>query len=100
MSANCGHMSHRCKSLIIVPTMLLLKTTHYKMSFVALKRTISAGLNLVNPLTSDRTDMCGNRYKISCAGALKSSNLLFGSMLPLLMMNGMTVDWHISNHLS
>jgi hypothetical protein len=90
-SVNSGHMSHRCKYLIIVPTMLPLKTTRYKMSFVALKRTIRAGLNLVNPLTSDRMDIYGNRYKIQCASALKSSNLLCHSMLPLLMMNGITV---------
>jgi len=71
--------------------MLLLKTTRYKTSFVALKRTIRAGLNLVNPFTSDRTDMCRNRYKIPRASALKSSNLLDHSMLPLLMLNSITV---------
>jgi hypothetical protein len=71
--------------------MLLLKTTRYKTSFVALKRTIRAGFNIINPLTSDRTNMCGNRYKVSCASALKSSNLRCHSMLPLLMMNGITV---------
>jgi hypothetical protein len=63
-SVNSGHMSHRCKYLIIVPTMLPLKTTRYKMSFVALKRTIRAGLNLVNLLTSNRTDMCGTRSHV------------------------------------
>jgi hypothetical protein len=63
-SANSGHTSHRCKCLIIVPTILLLKTTHYKMNFVALKRTIRAGLNLVNLLTSNRTDMCGTRSHV------------------------------------
>jgi len=90
-SANSGHMSHGCKCLIIVRTMLLLKTPRYKTSFVVLKRTIRTGLKLVNPLTSDRTDMCGNMNKIPCAWGLKSSNLLCYSMLPFLMMHGIIV---------
>jgi hypothetical protein len=34
-------------------TMLLLKTTSHKTSFVTLKRTIRASLNFIDPLTSD-----------------------------------------------
>jgi hypothetical protein len=53
-SVNSGHMSNWSKSLIIITTLLLLKTTSNKASLIALKRTIRAGLNLVDPLTSDR----------------------------------------------
>jgi hypothetical protein len=56
-STNSGHMSNRSKSLIIIMTLLLLKTTSNKTSLIALKRTIGASLNLINPLTSDRTNM-------------------------------------------
>jgi hypothetical protein len=41
-SENSGHMSNRSKSLIIISTMLLLKTTSNKMSLIPLKRTIRA----------------------------------------------------------
>jgi len=39
-SANSGHVSHRSKGLIIVATMLLLKTTSNKMSLITLERSI------------------------------------------------------------
>jgi hypothetical protein len=45
-SVNSGHMSNRSKSLIIISTLLLLKTTSNKMSLIALKRVIRASLNL------------------------------------------------------
>jgi hypothetical protein len=53
-SVNSGHMSNRSKSLIIITTLLLLKTTSNKRSLIALKRTIRASLNLIGPLTSDQ----------------------------------------------
>jgi hypothetical protein len=52
-SVNSGHMSNKSKSLIIITTLLLLKTMSNKMSLIALKRTIKASLNLIDPLTSD-----------------------------------------------
>jgi hypothetical protein len=55
-SVNSGHMSNRSKSLIIITTLLQLKTTSNKTSLIALKRTIRASLNLIHPLTSDRTN--------------------------------------------
>jgi hypothetical protein len=56
-SANSSHMSNRSKSLIIISIMLLLKTTSNKTSLISLKITIRASLNLIYPLTSDRTNM-------------------------------------------
>jgi hypothetical protein len=52
-SMNNSHMSNRSKSLIIILTLLLLKTTSNKTSFIALKRTVRASLNLIDPLSSD-----------------------------------------------
>ena len=47
-SSDSGHVSNRSKSLIIVTTMLLLKTTCHKASLVALKRAIRSSLNLID----------------------------------------------------
>src|SRR3954465_6534240 len=85
-STHSGHMSHRSKGLIIVTTMLLLKTTSHKTHFVALKRSIRAGLNLIDPLTHDRTNTGRGRNKIPGASALKRSNLLSHGQLPFMMM--------------
>jgi hypothetical protein len=52
-SVNSGYMINMSKSLIIILTLLLLKTTSNKMSLIALKRTIKASLNLIDPLTSE-----------------------------------------------
>jgi hypothetical protein len=52
-SVNSDHMSNRSKSLLIIMTLLLLKTMSNKISLIALKRTIRASLNLIDPLTSD-----------------------------------------------
>ncbi|MCH1922571.1 hypothetical protein L9G15_24480, partial [Shewanella sp. A3A] len=62
--ANSGHMGHGSKSLIVITTMLLLKATSYKTSFITLKRTIRASLNLIDPLTSDGTDTGRKRNQI------------------------------------
>jgi hypothetical protein len=75
-SVNSDHMTNRSKSLIIIKALLLLKTTTNKTSLVALKRTIRASLNLVDPLTSDQTNTWGTWHKIAHASPLQSSNLL------------------------
>jgi hypothetical protein len=71
-----GYMSNGSKSLIIIMTMLLLKTTSNETSLIALKRIIRASLNLIYPLTGDRTDMWGTWYKIPCTSPFKNNNLL------------------------
>lgn len=82
-SANSGHMSHGGESLIIITTLLLLEATSHKTSFLMLKRTIRAGLNLIDPLAHDETNMGWRRNQIPCASAFKHSNLLSHRKLPL-----------------
>jgi hypothetical protein len=79
-------MSHRSKSLIIVTALLLLKTTSHKMRFIALKRSIRASLNFVDPLARDGTNTRRKRDKIPGASALKRNNLLSHGKLPFRMM--------------
>jgi hypothetical protein len=86
-SANSGHMSNRSKSLIIISTMLLLKTMSNKTGLIPLKRTIKASLNLIYPLTSDQTNRWGTGNKIPCASPLKGHNLLSHRVLPFQMKN-------------
>jgi hypothetical protein len=90
-SANSDHMSNRSKSLIIITTLLLLKTMSNKTSLIALKRTIRASLNLINPLASDRTNTWGTWHKIPRASPLKSSNLLNHHMLSFQMKNNIAI---------
>jgi hypothetical protein len=90
-SMNSGHMSNRNKSLIIITPMLLLKTTSNETSIISLIRTIRASLNLIDPLTSDRTNTWGTWYKISRTSLLKSSNLLSHRMLPFQMKNSIAI---------
>jgi hypothetical protein len=78
-------MSHRYKSLIIITTLLLLEATSHKTCFVALKRSIRASLNLVDPLACDGTNTGRRRDKIPSASALKRSNLLSHGKLPFGM---------------
>jgi hypothetical protein len=52
-SVNGCHMSNKSKSLTIIMTLLILKTTSNETSLITLKRTIRASLNLIDPLTSD-----------------------------------------------
>jgi hypothetical protein len=85
-STHSGHMSHRGKSLIIVTAVLLLIAMSHKTRFIALKRSIRAGLNFIDPLTHDRTNIGRGRDKIPGASALKRSNLLSHSKLPFRMM--------------
>jgi hypothetical protein len=56
-NVNSSHMSNGSKSLIIITIMLLLKITGNKTSLIAFKRTVRVSLDLIDPLTSDRTDM-------------------------------------------
>jgi hypothetical protein len=90
-SANSGHMSNRSKSLIIISTLLLLKTTSNKTSLIALKRTIRASLNLIDPLTSDQTNTWRAGHKIPHASLLKSSNLLSHHVLSFWMKNSIAI---------
>jgi hypothetical protein len=84
-SAHNGHMSHRGKGLIIVTAVLLLKATSHKTRFIALKRSIRAGLNFIDPLARDGTNTGRGRDKIPGASALKRSNLLSHGKLPFRM---------------
>jgi hypothetical protein len=68
-SAHSGHMDHWGKGLIIVMALLLLEATSHKTRFVALKRSIRAGLNLVDPLACDETNTGRRRDKIPSASA-------------------------------
>jgi hypothetical protein len=81
-SAHSGHMGHWGKGLIIVMALLLLEATSHKTRFVALKRSIREGLNLVDPLACDGTNTGRRRDKIPSASALKRSNLLGHGKLP------------------
>jgi hypothetical protein len=94
-SAHSGHMSHMSKSLIIVTVLLLLKATSHKTRFIALKRSIRAGLNFVDPLARDGTNTGRGRDKIPGASALKSNNLLGRGKLPF----GMTLNIPIRSRL-
>jgi hypothetical protein len=84
-------MSNRSKSLIIITTVLLLKTTGNKTSLIELKRTVRANLNLIDPLISDGTNMWRIGHKILRAGPLKSSNLLSHRVLPFRMRNSIMI---------
>jgi hypothetical protein len=94
-SAHSGHMGHWGKGLIIVTALLLLEATSHKTRFVALKRSIRASLNLVDPLACDRTNTGRRRDKIPSASALKRSNLLSHGKLPF----GMTLSIPIRSRL-
>jgi hypothetical protein len=80
-------MRNMSKSIIIITTLLMLKTTSNEMSLIALKRTIRASLNLIDPLTSDRTNTWGTGHKIPRVSLLKRSNLLNHRMLSFRMKN-------------
>jgi hypothetical protein len=78
-------MSHRYKSLIIITTLLLLEAKSHKTRFLALKRSIGASLNLVDPLACDGRNTGRRRDKVPSASALKCSNLLILGKLPFGM---------------
>jgi hypothetical protein len=61
-SEHDGHMSHRCKSAIIITNLLLLEATSHKTRFIVLKRSIGASLNLVDtPLSSPPSSLIAVR---------------------------------------
>jgi hypothetical protein len=88
-------MGHWGKGLIIVMTLLLLEATSHKTRFVALKRSIRAGLNFIDPLACDETNTGRRRDKIPSASALKRNNLLGHGKLPF----GMTLSIPIRSRL-
>jgi hypothetical protein len=90
-SVNSGHMSNRSKSLIIITTVLLLKTTGNKASLIALKRIVRVSLNLIDTLTSDRMDTWGIGHKISHVSPLKSNNLINHCVLSFWMKNSIMI---------
>jgi hypothetical protein len=94
-SAHNDHMSHRGKGLIIVTIVLLLKATSHKTRFIALKRSMRAGLNFIDPLARDGANIGRRRDKIPGASALKRSNLLSHGKLPF----GMTLNIPIRSQL-
>jgi hypothetical protein len=89
-SVNSDHMSNMSKSLIIITTLLLLKTMSNKTSLIALKRTIRASLNLIDPLTSNRMNTWGTGHKVPHASPLKS-NSLSHHVLPFRMKNSLAI---------
>jgi hypothetical protein len=90
-SVNSDHMSNKSKSLIIIMTLLLLKSMSNETSFIALKGTIRASLNLIDSLTSDQMNTWRIVYKILRTSPLKSSNLLSHRMLPFQMKNSIAI---------
>jgi hypothetical protein len=72
-------------------TLLLLKTIGNKTSHIVLNITIRTSLNLIDSLTSDRTNMWRTWYKIPCASPLKCSNLLSHHVLSFWMKNTITI---------
>jgi hypothetical protein len=90
-SVNSGYMSNKSKSLIIIMTLLLLKSTSNETSFIAIKGTIRASINLIDPLTSDQMNTWRIVYKIPRTSPLKSSNLLSHRMLPFRMKNSIAI---------
>jgi hypothetical protein len=63
-NGNSGHLSNMSKSPIIIMTLFLLKKMSNKTILIMPKRTVRAGLNLIDPLISDQTDTWGTRHKI------------------------------------
>src|SRR5438105_8046177 len=90
-SMDSGPMSNRSKGLLIITPILLLKPTCNRTRFIALNGAIRAGLNFVDPLARDGNSRRGKKNKIPSASALKSSNLLSHSKLPLRMGNRITI---------
>jgi hypothetical protein len=90
-SPDCGHVSNGSKGLIIITTLLLLKTTGHKTSLVALNGTIRASLDLVDPLASNRSHLRRQRNKVPCTSALQSGNLLGHGALPVRVDSSLSV---------
>jgi hypothetical protein len=97
-SADSGHVGHRSECLIIIAAMLLLKTTSHKTSFVALKGTIRASLNLIDPLACDGTNTRREGNQIPRARTLKGSKLLGHRKLPFRLSEGSLIGSRLSNN--
>jgi hypothetical protein len=96
-SADSGHVGYGSERLIIIASLLLLKATSHKTSFVTLKRTIGASLDLIDPLACDGTNTRWRGNQIPRASALKGSNLLRHRKLPFRLSHGITVGSGLSN---
>src|SRR6266508_3299360 len=90
-SMDSGPMGNRSKGLLIITPILLLRPTCNKTRFIALNGAIRTDLNFVDPLACDGSSRRRKRNKIPSASALKSSNLLSHSELPLRMGNRITI---------
>jgi hypothetical protein len=90
-SMNSDPVSNRSKSLLIVMTVLLLKTTGNKTRLIELNSAIRASLDLIDPLARDRKCRRVARDKIPSVGTLKCSNLLSHSKLPLRISNNIAI---------
>ena len=97
-SADSGHVGHRSECLIIIASLLLLKTTGHKARFVALKRTIRASLNLVDPLAGDGTNTGREGNQIPSARALKGSKLFGHRKLPFRLSHGSPIGGGLSKN--
>jgi hypothetical protein len=95
-SPNSGHVGNRGKSLIIVTTVLLLKTTRHKTILVALKRAIRSSLDLIDPLASNGSHVRRQGHKIPSTGALQSGNLLIHGMLSVRMGSSLSVGGRLN----
>jgi hypothetical protein len=82
-SMNCGPMGNRSKDLLVVTTIMLLKTMGTKMRFIPLKRAIRVSLDLIDPLARNQN----SRRRVWD----KSSNLLGHSKLPLRISNNIMI---------
>lgn len=71
--------------------MFSLEAMSNKTSFVTLKRTIGASLNLINPLICGRPNMRVMRNNLLSASTLKSSNLLRHRKLSFRTNNSITI---------
>jgi len=96
-SADSGHVGHRSECLIIIASLLLLKATSHKTSFVALKGTIGASLNLIDPLAGDGTNTGRKGNQIPRAIALKRRKLLGHRKLPFRLSHGSPIGGGLSN---
>jgi hypothetical protein len=88
---NGGPVSNGSESLLVVTTVLLLKTTSNKTLFKAFNKTIRASLDLVDPFARDWNNREGAGNKIPSVGTLRSNNLLSHSKLPLRISNSISL---------
>ena len=68
------------------------------MSFVTLKRTIRASLDLVDPLAGDGTNTGREGNQLPCARALKGSKFFSHRKLPFRLSHGSLIGSGLSNN--